>query len=217
MSLAFLVTSFLVRERLQDLFDNMYDLVDTLTFNLHRISTNMWPVFEHTYKLFKADAIDFLDGAHTIRPEIRNLMFDIIEMLPSLDNFISYGADVIKARPDYKMMILDIYTTAMTSDQLGENDRVNGCKLIESFLLNLRGEVNEVSEIRDGTTSEDVERSVIGTADNHQHRHRTARGCYHACPEARKPRGPHQCCSLQPVCSPAPYGNETGELYSRVL
>ena len=65
-------------------------------------------------------------------------------MLPSLDNFISYGSDVIKQRPDYKFMILDIYTTAMKSDHLGEADRVNACKLIESFLLNLRGTVDDV-------------------------------------------------------------------------
>lgn len=52
---------------------------------------------------------------------------------------------MFKTRPDYKMMILDIYTTAMNSDQLGENDRVNACKLIESFFLNLRGEVDDVS------------------------------------------------------------------------
>jgi hypothetical protein len=45
-----------------DLFDNMYDLVDALTFKLHTVSPSMWPVFELTYKLFKADAIDFLDG-----------------------------------------------------------------------------------------------------------------------------------------------------------
>lgn len=64
-------------------------------------------------------------------------------MLPSLDNFISYGSDIIKQRPDYKGMILDIYTTAMRSEQLGEADRVNACKLIESFLLNLRGDVDD--------------------------------------------------------------------------
>lgn len=45
-----------------DLFDNMYDLVDSLTFNLRRIAPCMWPVFELSYKLFKSDAIDFLDG-----------------------------------------------------------------------------------------------------------------------------------------------------------
>lgn len=47
---------------LSDLFDNMYDLVDSLTFKTHQISPNMWPIFEITYTLFKSDAIDFLDG-----------------------------------------------------------------------------------------------------------------------------------------------------------
>lgn len=49
----------------QDLFDNMYDLIDALTFNLRAITTKMWQVFEITYKLFKADAIDFLDGNYS--------------------------------------------------------------------------------------------------------------------------------------------------------
>jgi hypothetical protein len=31
----------------------------------------------------------------------------------------------------------------MTSDQLGENDRINGCKLAESILLNLRGHADD--------------------------------------------------------------------------
>ncbi|KAJ6583909.1 armadillo-type protein [Mycena vulgaris] len=109
-----------------DLFDNMYDLVDSLTFKLRAISPNLWPVFELTYNLFKSDAVDFLE-----------------EMLPSLDNFVSYGSDVIKTRPEYQRMLLDIYTTAITSEQLGENDRVNGCKLAESILLNLRGSVDD--------------------------------------------------------------------------
>ncbi|CAK5283934.1 unnamed protein product [Mycena citricolor] len=114
-----------LENKILDLFDNMYDLVDSLTFKLRSISPNLWQVFELTYKLFKADAVDFLE-----------------EMLPSLDNFVSYGSDVIKARPEYQQMLLDIYTTAMTNDQLGENDRVNGCKLAESILLNLRGSVD---------------------------------------------------------------------------
>ena len=73
---------------------------------------------------------------------------DFAEMLPSLDNFLSYGADVIKGRDDYKMMLLDIYTYAMTNSHLGDNDRVNACKLIESLLLNLRGHVDDVSTLR---------------------------------------------------------------------
>lgn len=66
------------------------------------------------------------------------------EMLPSLDNFVSFGGETIKARADYRQMLLDIYSTAMTNDQLGENDRVNGSKLAESMLLNLRGSLDDV-------------------------------------------------------------------------
>ncbi len=65
-------------------------------------------------------------------------------MLPSLDNFVSFGSDVIRSRADYKQMLVDIYTTSITNEHLGENDRVNGCKLAESVLLNLRGSVDDV-------------------------------------------------------------------------
>jgi hypothetical protein len=68
-------------------------------------------------------------------------------MLPSLDNFVSYGTDVFRARPAYRQKALDIYITALSSDHLGENDRVNGCKLAESLLLNLRGHIDDVSPV----------------------------------------------------------------------
>ncbi|KAI0337442.1 ARM repeat-containing protein [Trametopsis cervina] len=115
-----------LENKLLDLFDNMYELVDSLTFKLRNVSNSMWPIYELTYKLFKSDAVDFLD-----------------EMLPSLDNFVSFGGDVFKSRQDYRQMALDIYTTAITSEHLGENDAVNGCKLAESLLLNLRGFFDE--------------------------------------------------------------------------
>ncbi|EEB90867.1 hypothetical protein MPER_10870, partial [Moniliophthora perniciosa FA553] len=120
------IVVFTLETRLLDLFDNMYDLIDSLTFKLRAISPNMWPVFEITYRLFKSDAVDFLE-----------------EMLAPLDNFVSYGNDVIKTRSDYKQMLVDIYNTSLTNKQLGENDGVNGCKLAESVLLNLRGHVDD--------------------------------------------------------------------------
>ncbi|KAG6813019.1 hypothetical protein H0H92_014757 [Tricholoma furcatifolium] len=136
---------FTLEKKLLDLFDNMYDLVDSLTFKLRSIAPNMWPIFELTYKLFKSDAIDFLD--------------DFAEMLPSLDNIVSYGSETIKAQPEYKRMLVDIYTTSMTSDQLGENDRVNGSKLIESVLLNLRGSVDDFLQIIINTALAQLEKS----------------------------------------------------------
>lgn len=73
---------------------------------------------------------------------------DATEMLPALDNFVSYGTDVFKARSDYREMIVDIYTSTISSEHLGENDRVNGCRLAEAILLNLRGSVDDVSHLR---------------------------------------------------------------------
>ena len=80
-------------------------------------------------------------------------MRELLEMLPALDNFVSYGTDVFKARADYRRMVLDIYTTSVTSAQLGENDRVNGAKVAESMLLNLRGHVDEVRPLSLGPIS----------------------------------------------------------------
>jgi hypothetical protein len=66
-------------------------------------------------------------------------------MLPSLDNFIDFGKDVFANRPDYRGMIIDFYTTALTSPSLsGDQDRVNGCNLGEAILLHLRGQVDDV-------------------------------------------------------------------------
>ncbi|KAH8091016.1 armadillo-type protein [Cristinia sonorae] len=132
---------FTLENKIIDLYDNMYEIVDVLTFNLKSISVNTWQIFELSYKAFKNEAIDFLD-----------------EMLPALDNFLSYGTDVFKARPDYRHMIFDIYSTALTSDHLGDNDMVHACKLMECFLQNLRGHVDDYLEPIITTASK-----VIGT------------------------------------------------------
>jgi hypothetical protein len=65
-------------------------------------------------------------------------------MLPALDNFISFGAEVFKQRADYRQMVVDIYTTSISNIHLGDNDRVVGCKLAETTMLNLRGHADEV-------------------------------------------------------------------------
>ncbi|RXW25385.1 hypothetical protein EST38_g469 [Candolleomyces aberdarensis] len=119
-----------LEHKLIDLFDYVYELSDSLTFHSRSIAPSMWRVFELTYSAFKTDAVDFLE-----------------EMLPTLDNFISYGADNIKGNNDYKRMLVDIYTTSLSVEHLGENDKVNGSKLAESILLNLRGSVDDYLHI----------------------------------------------------------------------
>lgn len=64
-------------------------------------------------------------------------------MLPSLENFMTWGQDAFIARPDYRAMIVDIYTSAIENDHLGATDRCNASKLIEAMLLNLRGHIDD--------------------------------------------------------------------------
>jgi hypothetical protein len=93
-------------------------------------------------------------------------------MLPALDNFVSYGNDVFNARADYRQMVLDIYLTAMAANELGEQDRVNACKLAESMLLNLRGHIDDVRVVFRGLLflSRLLDAPFEGIASHHCHR-----------------------------------------------
>ena len=132
-----------------DLFDNVYELIDSTTFKLRTISPSLWQIFELTYQALKTHAINWIEGQIIILASLSRSIAYIfaIEMIPTLDNFLSYGSDVFKSRADYKNMIVDIYTTVLTSDSLGENDFINGSKLADSILLNLRGHVDDVSNL----------------------------------------------------------------------
>jgi len=55
--------------RMAELLDNMYELVDNLTYKTRSIAPNMWPVFELSCNLFKSEAIDFLDGTFIVEPQ----------------------------------------------------------------------------------------------------------------------------------------------------
>lgn len=135
----------LITNLFPDLLTNAYDLVDSLTFTVRSISPSMWPIFELTYKLFKSEAEDFLEGALK-GFQYLELLVNVFspEMLPAIDNFISFGKDRFIQSPEYRAMAVDIYKTAMTSSHLGEADHVNGCKVAESLLLNLRGCLDDV-------------------------------------------------------------------------
>lgn len=71
----------------------------------------MWEVFTAMYKSFKSDGVDFLS-----------------EMLSTFDNVISFGGDVFRQNPEYRGMLLDIFHTAMTSEQLGASGELTTCR-----------------------------------------------------------------------------------------
>jgi importin-7 len=64
-------------------------------------------------------------------------------MLPSLDNYITFGAEVIKYNVEYQKMFCDIaFTIFQRAEEAGEQDLVRACQLFESILLNLRSTVD---------------------------------------------------------------------------
>lgn len=64
-------------------------------------------------------------------------------MLPALDNFVSYGAEVMIQNPSYVQILIGMVSHIFNDDKIGGMDRICGCKLAESVMLNLRGHVNQ--------------------------------------------------------------------------
>lgn len=105
----------------------------------------MWPIYKMTYDLFKGTAIDYLEGTITLAIR-RFLLMTLLwtEMLPGLCNFIMFGKDVFAQNPDNVRMAVDIFITSLSNEHLGDQDAVNGYKLAEALLLNLKGQIDEV-------------------------------------------------------------------------
>ncbi|SAM05668.1 hypothetical protein [Absidia glauca] len=119
------VITYTLNNSIMDLYDEIFEIIDSCTFSAKRVTPTMWSVFELIYNAFKESDIDFMDA-----------------VLPPLDNYISYGRDVFVAHENYQQMMFDIIQSVMKGDHLTEADRVSACKLMESILLNCRGQVD---------------------------------------------------------------------------
>ncbi|EOQ99370.1 hypothetical protein E3P89_02255 [Wallemia ichthyophaga] len=137
---------FTVQNEFIELYDEVFELIDCLTFFMRAIPDDLWPVFEALYQSFKGSGVDYLS-----------------EMLPSLDNFISYGSPVFAQNPTYRQMAVDIYATAMESEQLGEQDRLVASQLIESVLLHLPGQVDDALPLIIGTAMKQLDPKITRT------------------------------------------------------
>lgn len=112
-----------------ELYDEVFEIIDCFTFTCRSISQNMWQVFDFICNSFKTIGIDYID-----------------EMLPSLDNFVSYGGQTFMQNSAMLHKLAEIVDLIMKSDRVGEHDRVNACKLMESMLLHLRGGMDQYFE-----------------------------------------------------------------------
>lgn len=111
----------------------------------------MWKAFELMHKTFKGGAELYLEGeiqatnilvAKRPKPSTRPLT-ESEDMLPALDNFISYGTNVLMQTPAYVQALASMISDIFNDEKVGGMDRICGCKLAESMMLNLRGHINE--------------------------------------------------------------------------
>ncbi|KAI9256941.1 putative nonsense-mediated mRNA decay protein [Sporodiniella umbellata] len=117
--------TYTLERKIVDLYDEIFEIIDSCTFSAKKVSPTMWSVFELIYGAFKDSGIDYME-----------------EMLSPLENYISYGNDVFRQNAQVQHMVFDIIDTVMRSDRAGDQDRICACKLIESILLNSRGHVD---------------------------------------------------------------------------
>ncbi|GAA5868463.1 hypothetical protein JCM1840_007004 [Sporobolomyces johnsonii] len=115
-----------IRNSVVELFDETYEVLDSLSFFQESISPAMWSCFEATYLTLKGDVPDYLH-----------------EMYGFIDNCINYGADILSTNTDYRRSFVELFDMVMTSRALGAEDRVIACKLAEALLLRLRGQIDE--------------------------------------------------------------------------
>jgi hypothetical protein len=59
-----------------------------------------------------------------------------------LDNYISFGCDVIAENEAYKEMLFNYFFTIFRTKRPNQQDEIAACRLMESILLNLPGHVD---------------------------------------------------------------------------
>lgn len=93
------------------------------------VSSTIWQLFEVIYNTFKTDGLEFLE-----------------EMEPTLNNYIEYGGDVLKQSPELQLRYVDMINNIMTSqvEYVTDSDRLRGCRLMESMMLNLKPTIDNV-------------------------------------------------------------------------
>ena len=114
-----------LENKLFDLYNEVFEIIDSCTFSAKSVSPTMWQAFVLMHKTFKSGAELYLE-----------------DMLPALDNFVSYGAETLVQTPAYIEALVGMVSDIFHDEKVGGMDRICGCKLAEAIMLNLRGHVD---------------------------------------------------------------------------
>ncbi|KAL2856557.1 armadillo-type protein [Aspergillus pseudoustus] len=120
------VISITLENKLYDLYNEVFEIIDSCTFASKSISPTMWQAFELIHKTFKAGAELYLE-----------------DMLPALDNYVAYGSQMMVQNPNYLAAVVSMVEDIFRDEKVGGVDRICGCKLAETVMLNLRGYIDQ--------------------------------------------------------------------------
>ncbi|POS84582.1 ARM repeat-containing protein, partial [Erysiphe pulchra] len=115
-----------LENKLYDLYNEVFEIIDSCTFAAKSISPTMWQAFELIHTTFKAGAELYLE-----------------DMLPALDNFVQYGASHLIENPQYLEAIFSMVNDMFSDSKVGGVDRICACRLAEGIMLNLRGHIDQ--------------------------------------------------------------------------
>ncbi|KAL3475794.1 armadillo-type protein [Aspergillus californicus] len=115
-----------LENKLYDLYNEVFEIIDSCTFASKSISPTMWQAFELIHKTFKAGAELYLE-----------------DMLPALDNYVAYGSQNMVQNPAYLAAVVGMVEDIFRDEKVGGVDRICGCKLAETIMLNLRGYIDQ--------------------------------------------------------------------------
>ncbi|KAG9948266.1 ARM repeat-containing protein, partial [Aureobasidium melanogenum] len=119
------VITITLEHKLYDLYNEVFEIIDSCTFAAKTISSTMWNAFELIHRTFKSGAELYLE-----------------DMLPALENFVNYGSEALIHHPQYLEAIVDMIRTIFQNDTVGGVERICGCKLAEMLMLTLRGHID---------------------------------------------------------------------------
>ncbi|KAF8862644.1 ARM repeat-containing protein [Acephala macrosclerotiorum] len=115
-----------LENKLYDLYNEVFEIIDSCTFAAKSISPTMWEAFELIHATFKAGAELYLE-----------------DMLPALDNFVQYGAQHLISTPQYLNAMFSMVSDMFADEKVGGVDRICACKLAEGIMLSLRGHADQ--------------------------------------------------------------------------
>jgi len=108
-----------------DLYNEVFEIIDSCTFAAKQISPTMWQAFELIHQTFKLGAELYLE-----------------DMLPALDNFVQFGAAELAQTPKYVEALFEMVSDMFIDSKVGGVDRICACKLAEAMMLSLRDHVD---------------------------------------------------------------------------